>query len=384
VKEPLLSVIVPVYNVENYLNGCLKTICGQTYSNLEIICVDDGSTDESGKLLDRWRNRDSRISVVHKENRGLVHTRKIGLLNSHGEYVTYVDSDDWIDLYMYENLMKRMIEENADVVTSGCYREYAGGKVIDREQLEPGVYKGNSLNVVFFSKIVGVEKFFEQNIKPNVCCKIFKRDMLIEYQMIVPEGISVGEDAAVSYPVLFHSNCVVVTGENYYHYRIRNDSVASIGTTNNGEAINLLEEHLYKTLKHREKDNPKITLQRKLICMFNRLMIVPETVIGIMPNGRIYPYNNLNIKDRVIVYGTSRYGTRLTSILERLGINVVGTADKNNKGNHKLLEAYSFDQYDKIVIGVLKANIVKEIERDIGEKGIPISRISTISISCFI
>ena len=100
-----VSVIVPVYNVEKYIRRCLDSIISQTYKNLEIIIVDDGSTDNSGKICDKYALEDTRIQVIHKENEGIVSARKVGILRATGEYTTIVDSDDWVESRAYEFLV---------------------------------------------------------------------------------------------------------------------------------------------------------------------------------------------------------------------------------------------------------------------------------------
>ena len=118
-SEPLISVIVPVYNAEKYLRKCVASIRAQTYRNLEIILVDDGSCDRSGELCEAFALEDSRIAVIRKENDGVASARNAGLDAMHGDYVGFVDADDWIDPEMYEVLLQRMIAENAQISCCG-------------------------------------------------------------------------------------------------------------------------------------------------------------------------------------------------------------------------------------------------------------------------
>ena len=114
-SEPLIPVIVPVYNAEKYIEKCVASIRAQTYRNLEIILVDDGSCDRSGELCEAFALEDSRIVVIRKENGGVASARNAGLDAMHGDYVGFVDADDWIDPEMYEVLLQRMIAENAQI-----------------------------------------------------------------------------------------------------------------------------------------------------------------------------------------------------------------------------------------------------------------------------
>ena len=118
-NEINVSIIIPVYNVAEYLPQCLETVCGQTYKKLEIILVDDGSTDESGKICDEWKQKDERIRVIHKKNGGVSSARNEGLKVAKGEFIGFVDSDDWVEPDMYEKMKKRM--GSADVVMSGFF-----------------------------------------------------------------------------------------------------------------------------------------------------------------------------------------------------------------------------------------------------------------------
>lgn len=129
-EDVLLSVIVPVYNVEKYLDKCVESVVRQTYSNIEIILVDDGSKDGCPQICDDWVKKDSRIKTIHKDNGGLSDARNAGLSIANGEYVAFVDSDDYIMSDMYEILMKKAIDGNFDIVKSGYIREYGSGQTV--------------------------------------------------------------------------------------------------------------------------------------------------------------------------------------------------------------------------------------------------------------
>ena len=136
----LVTVIVPVFNVEEYLEKCIKSIICQTYSKLEIIIVDDGSTDNSPKICDKWSLVDKRIQVIHKENGGLSDARNTALKIAKGNYISFVDSDDWLDQYFVETLLKILIEENADIAECGvAYVDKSNQLIRERKCLEEKV-----------------------------------------------------------------------------------------------------------------------------------------------------------------------------------------------------------------------------------------------------
>ena len=122
--EDLISVIVPIYNVEKYINRCIDSIIEQTYTNLEIILVDDGSTDNSGSICDEYAKKDNRIKVIHKENGGVSSARNVGLDTAIGQYITFVDSDDYIEKKYCEILLKTLKKQKADCVACGYNRIY--------------------------------------------------------------------------------------------------------------------------------------------------------------------------------------------------------------------------------------------------------------------
>ena len=118
--DNLISVIVPIYNVEKYLDRCIKSIVNQSYKNLEIILVEDGSPDKCGEICDKWKKKDERIKVIHKENGGVSSARNVGLKYANGEYITFVDSDDWLKDDMIEHLLKKLIDNNVDISICTC------------------------------------------------------------------------------------------------------------------------------------------------------------------------------------------------------------------------------------------------------------------------
>ena len=124
----LVSVIVPVYKVEFYLSECIESILKQTYQNLEIILVDDGSPDDCGSICDKYAQQDKRIKVFHKNNEGLSEARNYGIERATGDYLSFVDSDDWIEPDMFETLVSVVVVNDSDIVCCGYYREYNGYK----------------------------------------------------------------------------------------------------------------------------------------------------------------------------------------------------------------------------------------------------------------
>ena len=167
--QPLISVIVPIYNVEEYLDRCVESIVNQTYKNLEIILVDDGSPDNCPQMCDNWAEKDSRIKAVHKENGGLSDARNAGMPFATGEIISFIDSDDWIELNMFETMLNRMIEDNSDIVSCGVKWVEEDGCLIRDVTSE---------NEVLDNKTAMKELLNDSKLKQHVWNKIYKYDMI--------------------------------------------------------------------------------------------------------------------------------------------------------------------------------------------------------------
>lgn len=213
--QPIISVIVPVYNVEKYVEECINSLRKQMYDALEIILVDDGSTDQSGKICDAYAEIDQRIHVLHKENGGLSDARNAGLELSTGDYIGFIDSDDLIDRNYYEILMKQLIENQCDIAVAKI-REFAdSGKILHELGFEN--------TTVLQTREAVKELLYSQNIANSACNKLFKRKVLAKYRF--PYG-KYYEDEYTVYKWFLNAKKVCISGENsFYWYRKRAGSI---------------------------------------------------------------------------------------------------------------------------------------------------------------
>lgn len=209
-----ISVIVPIYNVEAYLERCIESIVNQTYRDLEIILVDDGSPDNCGVICDEWEKRDSRIKVMHKKNGGLSDARNKGMKIATGDYITYVDSDDWIDLSMYENMMNVLIKEKSDIVACG-FR-----KVTEIETYE--IDKSDPSFLHFSNKDALKALITEEGLQQVVWNKIYRRSLV---ENIFFEKGKYNEDEFWSYQIIGRANKVTIIKNVYYNYFQREHSI---------------------------------------------------------------------------------------------------------------------------------------------------------------
>ena len=191
-----ISIIVPIYNSERYLDKCLSSIIGQTYKNLEIICVDDGSTDNSLAICNKYRLIDDRVIVIHKNNGGVTSARKAGLKIASGEWVGFVDSDDWIEPYMYEELLEKMLFYNVWMVCGRyrkCYEDYS---VDSNSKFIEGKYDIENDNDFIRNFIFSVDEFYPV-FDFSLCDKLFDREKIYSVMNKLSDDIIFWEDAAI-------------------------------------------------------------------------------------------------------------------------------------------------------------------------------------------
>ena len=215
-----ISVIVPVYNVDSYLDRCVNSIVEQTYGNIEVILVDDGSTDKCPIMCDAWKSRDKRIKVIHKENGGLSDARNVGIDASTGDYLLLVDSDDYIESTMCEKLLIAVKNAQADIAVCNLYREYPDYNELD-------TMKQTNNQVVEREKIL--EEFFMRSSIAMVVAwnKLYRRELFFTKEHIrYPKG-RLHEDEFTSYKLLYAAKKTVFLTEPLYHYVQRDGSIMS-------------------------------------------------------------------------------------------------------------------------------------------------------------
>ena len=247
-SKTLVSVIVPVYNVEQYLDECINSILNQTYGDIEIILVDDGSTDGCPDKCDTWAERDYRIKVYHKDNGGLMSAWVYGLKVAKGEYISFVDSDDWIDSDMIEVLVQRASEDQSDIIVCHYVREFADGGV-EKEKilLQPGTYDSKKIKEQIFPILVCSGTVPERGLSPNRVTKMFKADLLRKNISLYNFGITIGEDLLTTFVNVISANRISIIGDFYpYHYRINNQSMTAKYSQSKYEKIRQLHHDMVK------------------------------------------------------------------------------------------------------------------------------------------
>lgn len=243
--EDLISVIVPVYNVEKYLQNCLDKIINQTYKNLEIIVLDDGSTDKSSEICDYYEKKDSRIKVIHKKNEGLGITRNRGISNANGKYVCFIDSDDFMDTNMIEKLYLALKHNKADTSYCGYFEYYSNIKYIEHIlDVHRDSYEGQEIIDCFLLRMIGNEATEKKDFKfsMSVWHALYSLDIIKEYNICFPsERKYISEDIIFDIDYLSKSRKVCFVKDALYYYRCNNfNSLTQKIAENEFEKIKIL------------------------------------------------------------------------------------------------------------------------------------------------
>ncbi len=214
-EKALISIIIPVYKVEKYLEKCIQSVINQTYENLQIILVDDGSPDNCGKICDEYAKKDHRIEVIHKSNGGLSDARNKGLEIAKGEYIGFVDSDDYIESDMYEVLYNLLKQYNVDVSICNFYTVSQGKIAI--KNADNGIKEYNRIEIL-------KEILLDNDIQSYAWNKLYKRELFGEIKYPVGKKY---EDIGTTFYLLEKCNKVVVTGKPEYYYINRQGSIVN-------------------------------------------------------------------------------------------------------------------------------------------------------------
>lgn len=265
--QPLISVVVPIYKVEKYLNKCVDSIINQTYKNLEIILVDDGSPDNCGKICDDYAKKDSRIKVVHKENGGLSDARNAGMKIVTGEYVSFIDSDDYVSLDFIETLYDISIKENNDIVECELYRF----KEDDEIRISNTPIEIESFETKEALSMLIQEKQFRQ----HVWNKLYKSDIALK---VIFEKGKLNEDEFWTYQIFGQAKKVSKINKQMYFYLQRESSI--MGNNYNLRRLDALEAKVNRQ-KYIEEKFPELSLISK-IDLYGTCMFAYQSVLKFM------------------------------------------------------------------------------------------------------
>lgn len=376
-EKALLTVVVPIYNVSEFLPKCIESIINQTYHNLEIILIDDGSTDYSGSICDEFARNDIRIKVIHKKNEGLVATRKYGVEISRGEVITFVDGDDWIEPDMYANMMTQYIENDVDLVTSGLIYDWGNEYQVQLDSVEKGVYDQEDIWNRILPKVTYDTVTQRQGITASVCNKLFSHRILRNIIDNLDMEVTLGEDGVIVYSIISTVTKMAVIDQAWYHYIQRDNSMIRTYGIESFEKIyrmmrclkeNIKEENTYNVMEKQIENYVKPFIWKTVMDVYE---------IDISPVSYFFSLDEVTKNKKVILYGAGKVGQLYYNYIKRNNYSkLVAWVDQNyDKYRACGMDVASPDdikglEFDYIVIAVADEKIKLEIEKCLLKYGV--------------
>lgn len=364
VEGPLVSVVVPVYNIAEYLPNCIESIINQTYKKLEILLVNDGSMDASERICQEYAKRDNRIKVVNKENGGLVSARKAGITRASGKYVINIDGDDWIELSMIQTLVDRIQRDDSEVVQCGYVDEGKKQKV-HRFPDFVMILDQDKRNCLLEEWLRGKTEFGSPMV-----IKLFRTDVIKKAYANVPDTMSNGEDY-ILHVWLLYMLCKISSVEDiFYHYRIRQDSLSHY---QNGIALMMREdqltEYMFNYIRSRFPDISNRVLEgwilKRKMCHLRKTMMQYGYLIPIYQ----FPHIDILLDKHIAIYGAGAVGRDyIMQLSEYTRIYIECWVDKQYQKynypfrNVEKIEMIKEREWDYIIIAILDEKVAEEIK----------------------
>lgn len=378
-NQHLISVIVPVYNVEKYVRKCIESITKQEYQNLQIILIDDGSTDSSGQICDKYAKIDARIEVIHQRNSGSVKARKAGLSLVKGEYIGFVDADDYVEPDFYADMLSIMIESNVDFVHSG----YVIERGVSREaciSYKAGLYDISGSQAEFISTyIFRVKNNF--HMSHTLWSKLFKADLVKTCFLQLPDYQVRGEDLLCVCLCILKSKRIFLDTTVGYHYVMREESVSHKAVIENVIDYGMLYSNLLSVFRR----CGKLEIVRDEMGRYFKDLYIKLFAFQLkMDNILFYQYADIDSlrRKKVVLYCAGKVGQDyFTQLSKYCEINIVAWVDKHFE-NYKFdyrevvgVEKISNFDFDILLIAVLDESVADEIRCELVKNGIQENKI---------
>lgn len=365
--ETKISVIVPIYNAEEYLRQCVDSIRNQSLKDIEIILVDDGSTDKSGKICDEYGILDERIRVVHQKNQGLVGARKSGLLCAKGSYVIFVDADDFVDEIAYELAIPDM-KKQIDIISFGIIRYYADYyKRYDLHRFTEGIYYSNEIRKNIYPFMIWDKQSDNFGLDPSLCTKVIKKELLeAAYSRMGHYSFYYGEDSATIYPIMKNVQSISIHNKAFYNHRQRNRDVQPEYVNNEHFFDGVFQ--LYTFLKTEFIEDSQLLEQIEDFYIHSVLMKHKKEESRLITY--LFPFDKVDKGAHIVIYGAGNVGKDYMKQLARLDYckvelwvdnNFEKIADERISNPEKLHEI----KYEKIVIAIENDSVRQNIKENL-------------------
>ena len=358
-KNDLISIVVPIYNSEKYLTKCIQSICNQTYQELQIILVNDGSIDNSINICNKFSEVDNRIVVINTENKGAVSARKKGMSYATGKYATIIDSDDWLESDMIEKLHSEITTQRVELAMCGRYEEYGTYQKEVYQGISPGRYDKKSLRKdVYPNMIANQGAFFEWGIFPSIWDKLVLTDKLKKHIDNVDDDLPLGNDAVCVYPMLLDTDSIFIIDECLYHYRQTTGSIVHSIYGNNKltDGFRLLYKNGIEQL-NRYSNESDMNRQWLIYLMFLLLPRIYAISDRLDKNETLFPFDKVKRNNKIAIYGLGLFGRQVVDFINRTSFcELVIGIDRNyqniSMGDLKVIPPEEVGNYklDNIII----------------------------------
>lgn len=375
-----ISVIVPVYNTEKHIRDCIESIISQTKQSIEVILINGGSSDNTGNICNEYAKIDKRIKVIHKADNGVTSDRKAGLKIATGDYITFVDGDDWISENMYDELFREAENSGADIVTSGVIREYPNSNKIILDGLDEGVYDCRAEGALQ-QNMIWIGESRKKGIVPGLWNKLFRRNVIYDAYMSMDDLITHNEDEAAFIAAVLDAQKVSVLHKAFYHYRAWEGASSNKQDELFFERFNRWMLYLRQTLskcKHAEKlerDIDKLALDQIVWGMETQFQFIGKNAFP----RYVIPKTELPEGD-IVLYGAGLVGRSFyKQLIGSAGHRIVGWIDKGADiyaDEVKSVETIKELEYDMVVIAVKDKGIADQIKIKLIEMGVNAEKIS--------
>lgn len=366
--SPQLSVVVTVYNLERYIEKCIDSLLLQDYKYMEIVIVDDGSTDNTSEICDKYEKKYNNIRVVHKCNEGVVKALATGIDYSEGLYITFIDGDDWVQHNCYGSLMKLLLDNDLDIITYGAIRyRNENDYYYTYDSFKEGIYEGTDLNDIKSNMIWDKTKQGFQ-IDPSLCMKIFRKDIIETcVKNVLNIKIHYAQDAIITYPAIKEAEKLGIIHDAYYFHRRREIGVQPAYLMDSQYYYKLYL--VYKYLSEIFKFDKNILQQIEAFYQYSVKLRCLDNTQDVTIDKWLFPFDKVKKGSNIIIYGYGKVGKTYIQQLEKLNFcNVICIVDsayekyQDNGGKIFPIEHIVNKRYDYIVIANASDDVKHKIK----------------------
>lgn len=370
-----LTVVIPLYNQQQYIEQCLKSVLNQNFKDIEVLVIDDGSTDDSFAICNRIAQSDHRVRIIHQENKGLSEARKTGIINCNTEYITFVDADDFILENAYEYALEAM-EKNIDMIFFEIARYYDKNNIkIEHHVLPDGYYDRKRIEQEIYPRLIWD---FERNvpgIECSQCVRIVKKEILeLTYGKIIDGGFYYGDDVAITYPAHLFINNMQVINHNYYMHRQRGGDIAPYIKKDSffKETFNL-----YNYLIHVFSGSNISDIRKQIEYFFMYSVNLKKMKYNdyVYMREFLFPFDRVEKGKKIVLYGAGNVGKTYFKQLTKIGYcRELYWVDKNADyildKCVKSIDYIENIEFDYVVIAIENINICDSVKNWLISKGI--------------